>query len=69
MAHGRSREKPVQNGVKSPESVGTGDSVSYEAQVQRNGGNLKIDSARGENKGNSKHQEKLKLCQNVCANT
>lgn len=32
-AHSRSREKPVQNGVKSPESVGTGDSVSYEAQV------------------------------------
>ena len=41
--------------------MGTGDSVSYEAQEQRNGGNLKTDSARGENKGDSKHQEKLKL--------
>ena len=67
-ARSRPREKPVQNGIRTPESVGTGDSVSYEAQEQRNGGNLKIDSARGENKGNSKHQEKLKLCQNVCAN-
>ena len=68
-AHSRSREKPIQNGVKCPESVGTGDSVSYEAQGQRNGGNLKIDNARRENKGTSKHQEKLKLCQNLCANT
>ena len=29
---------------------------------------MKTDSARGENKGNSKHKEKLKLCQNECAN-
>lgn len=46
--------------MKSPESVGTGDSVSYEAQVQRNGGNLKIDSARGEKKRQFKTSGKTK---------
>ena len=38
-AHSRPREKPVQNGIRSPESVGTGDTVSHEAPLERNGGN------------------------------
>ena len=46
-AHGRSREKPVQNGVKSPESVGTGDSVPHEAPLERNGGNAEDKQCKG----------------------
>ena len=48
----RAREKPVQNGIKSPESLGKGNSVSHEAQLERNGKMLKINSARGENEAN-----------------
>ena len=48
----RPREKPVQNGIKSPESLGKGNSVSHEAQLERNGKNVEINSARGENEAN-----------------
>ena len=34
------REKSVQNRIRSPESVRTGESVSYEAPLERNRGNV-----------------------------
>ena len=43
----RAREKPVQNGIKSPESLGTGDSVSHEAQLERNGKNVEDKQGKG----------------------
>ena len=36
----RPREKPVQNGMRSPESVGTGDTISYDKLFERNRGNI-----------------------------
>jgi len=46
-ARSRPREKPVQNGIRTPESVGTGDSVSHEAQLERNGGNAEDKQCMG----------------------
>ena len=46
-ARRRPREKPVQNGIRTPESVGTGDSVSHEAQLERNGGNAEDKQCMG----------------------
>ena len=46
-AHIRLREKQVHNGIKSLESVGTEDAVSYEAQLERNGGNVEDKQSKG----------------------
>jgi len=43
----RPREKPVPNGIRSPESAGTGDSVSHEAPLERNGGNAEDKQCKG----------------------
>ena len=43
----RAREKPVQNGIKSPESLGKGNSVSHEAQLERNGKNVEDKQGKG----------------------
>ena len=43
----RPREKPVQNGIKSPESLGKGNSVSHEVQLERNGKNVEDKQCKG----------------------
>ena len=50
--HSRPRQKPVQNGIRSLESVRTEDSVSHEAPLERNGGNAEDKQCKGEKEAN-----------------
>ena len=51
-ARSRPREKPVQNGIRSPESVGQGSRYHMRHHWKEMEEMLKINSARGENEAN-----------------